>query len=89
MLSLRFLLDENIPRSVKMFLEDKGFLVEFVPKGVEDSAVMLFAKEKKAVLLTRDSDFANLVLYPPEDLFWNCCVSNTSSQTGQELCHYY
>ncbi len=69
MLSLKFLLDENIPRSVKRFLEDMGFSVECVPKGVEDNAVMSFAKEKKAVLLTRDSDFANLVLYPPEDYF--------------------
>jgi len=28
---------------------------------------MSSVKEKKAVLLTRDSDFANIVLYPPED----------------------
>ena len=64
-----FLLDENIPKSVKKFLEGKGLSVDYVPKGAKDREVASLARENRAVLLTRDSDFANLVLYPPEDYF--------------------
>jgi len=53
--SLKFLLDENIPIEVKKFLESKGFLAEYVPKGVVNSKVASLAKEKKLILLTRDS----------------------------------
>jgi predicted nuclease of predicted toxin-antitoxin system len=69
MSSSRFLLDENIPKSVKKFLDDKNFLAEYVPKGVEDSVVISLAKKRKATLLTRDSDFSNRILYPPNDCF--------------------
>jgi len=67
--SLRFLLDENIPKSVKRFLESKGLFAEYVPKGIKNSAVILLAKDKKSVLITRDSDFMNTVLYPPKEFF--------------------
>jgi len=40
-----------------------------VPKGIKNSAVILLAKEKKSILITRDSDFLNTVLYPPEEFF--------------------
>ncbi len=42
---------------------------EYVPKGIEDNVVMSLAKKKKAVLLTRDSDFSNHILYPPSNYF--------------------
>ncbi|AEA46593.1 DUF5615 family PIN-like protein [Archaeoglobus veneficus] len=69
MLDLKFLLDENIPKSVKNFLEHRGFSAEYVPKGIKDREVVSLAKEKRAILLTRDSDFANSVLYPPHEFF--------------------
>ena len=69
MSNLKFLLDENIPRSVKRFLENKGFPVEYVPKGAEDDLVIALAKSKQAILLTRDSDFANQILYPPKEYY--------------------
>ena len=69
MSNLKFLLDENTPRSVKRFLEKKGFQVEYVPKGTTDDVVISLAKSKQAVLLTRDSDFANQILYPPKEYY--------------------
>lgn len=69
MSSLRFLLDENVPKSIKRFLEGKNFLAEYVPKGVEDNIVLSLASEKQAILLTRDSDFSNRILYPPDNYF--------------------
>ncbi len=69
MSNLKFLLDENIPVSVKKFLEGKDFQVEYVPKGATDDIVINLAKSKQAVLLTRDSDFANQILYPPKEYY--------------------
>ena len=65
--SPKFLLDENIRIGVKKFLENKRFIVEYVPKGSTDSEVLSLAKEKKSVLVTHDTDFANSFLYPPNE----------------------
>ena len=69
MSNLRFLLDENIPKSVMNFLKSKKISVEYVPKGAKNSKVAKIAKEKKFVLITRDSDFANTLLYSPEEFY--------------------
>lgn len=61
MSDLRFLLDENVPRSVTRFLRAEQNYVEYVPKGAKNSSVAQFAKEQKAILVTRDSDFANTI----------------------------
>ena len=43
MTSDSFLLDENIPKSVKKFLEGKGLSVDYVPKGAKDREVTSLA----------------------------------------------
>ncbi|MHA1593548.1 MAG: DUF5615 family PIN-like protein [Candidatus Baldrarchaeia archaeon] len=69
-MSLKFLLDENVPISVyRYLLRIKNYEVEYVPRGSDDQKVAKLAKEKKAILITRDSDFANIVLYPPEEYY--------------------
>ncbi len=64
-MSYRFLLNENIPRSIYRVLKEHGHYVEYVPKGVNDETVINIAKEKNLVLITRDSDFADEIMYPP------------------------
>ena len=44
MSDLRFLLDENIPKSVMNFLKSKKILVEYVPKGIKNSRVAEITK---------------------------------------------
>lgn len=39
--------------------------VEYVSKGVKNSRVARLAREQKAILVTRDSDFVNTLTYPP------------------------
>jgi len=63
--SYRFPLDENIPRSIHKLLRQKGFHAEYVPQGVDDKTVIETAKGKNLVLITRDSDFADELRYPP------------------------
>ncbi len=64
-MSYRFLLDENVPRSIYRLLKQKGFYVEYVPQGIDDKTVIRIAKDKNLILITRDSDFANELKYPP------------------------
>jgi len=63
--SFRFLLDENIPRKIYRLLRERGHYVEYVPSGVDDETVMDIAKSRNLILITRDSDFADEVRYPP------------------------
>ena len=42
-----------------------GFHIEYVPQGVDDSTVIRIARDKNLILITRDSDFADELRYPP------------------------
>ena len=63
----RFLLDENIPRSVKRFLESKGFSAEYKEKGVKNSELLSIARKTGSVLVSRDKDFLETSLFPPKE----------------------
>jgi predicted nuclease of predicted toxin-antitoxin system len=63
----RFLLDENVPKSVKRFLESKGISTEYASKGVSNSQAFSLAKERALVLVTCDTDFLNVSLYSPSE----------------------
>jgi predicted nuclease of predicted toxin-antitoxin system len=63
--SYRFLLDENVPRTIFKLLRQKGFHAEYVPQGANDKTVIEIAREKNLILITRDSDFADELMYPP------------------------
>ncbi|MCE4614288.1 MAG: DUF5615 family PIN-like protein [Desulfurococcales archaeon] len=64
-MSYRFLLDENVPRSVFKYLESNGYDVEYVPSDADDRIVVGIARRKDLILVTRDSDFADEIRYPP------------------------
>jgi len=66
--SYRFLLDENIPRRIYRVLKERGYYVEYVPKGVDDETVINIARNRSLILITRDSDFADEIMYPPGPL---------------------
>lgn len=66
MSNMKFLLDENIPKRVKNFLESKGYTVEWPPKGIKNQQLASLPLDKGYVLLTRDYDFANTISYPPK-----------------------
>lgn len=63
-----FLIDEDLPRSTAKVLRDKGYKVLDVRdcglRGQADKEVFAFAQKEKAVLLTGDLGFGNLVHYP-------------------------
>lgn len=68
-MSLKVLCDENIPHAIAASLEQWGFIVERVVPGMKDSEVARMARDKQSILLTFDSDFANILAYPPGEFF--------------------
>ena len=67
-MSLKLLLDENIPPRVAMELRQSGYDVVHVGdtglKGCKDSELMAFARKNGRCLVTLDADFADLRHYP-------------------------
>jgi len=63
---LKFVIDEDMPRSTAGTLKAKGFeaLDDYGLRGLSDEEVFKFAQREKAIILTGDMGFANLLRYP-------------------------
>lgn len=66
---MRFFADHCVPNSVARALEAAGHEVmrlrDHLPQDTSDEAVISTAQRLGAVLLTLDSDFVDIVRYPP------------------------
>lgn len=74
---MRFLVDEDVDVRVIRVLKRLGHEAQRVPPGATNGTVIQLARRAGRVLLTRDSDFTNIALYPPP----NYTVSFTSRST--------
>jgi predicted nuclease of predicted toxin-antitoxin system len=67
--SLRFFIDQCVPRSVSKSLQDAGHTVELLrthlPINAKDPDVIKCAQKLKAVLITLNGDFSDIINYPP------------------------
>ena len=63
---IKFLLDENVNRGLKKFLEERGFNVIISPKGIKDDQLAAISKREERILVTNDHDFAYI---NPENAF--------------------
>jgi len=65
---MRAVIDENLPRSLSVALGEMGWEVYDVRdwglRGEPDRQIMSFAISRKAVLLSGDFDFANILDFP-------------------------
>ncbi|MBI2452047.1 DUF5615 family PIN-like protein [Candidatus Pacearchaeota archaeon] len=65
---MRFLLDENIPLSILNLLKNLGHSVKHIKNiflySKSDKEISEYAKNKKAILITRDLEFGSTILYP-------------------------
>ncbi len=68
-MSLRFFIDQCVPRSVNKSLRDAGHTVELLrthlPINAKDPDVIKCAQRLKAVLITLNGDFSDIINYPP------------------------
>jgi len=66
---MRFLIDEDLPRSAALGLMRAGHLADHVRdvglRGASDHEVFEWAQEHQAVLVTGDMGFASAVAFPP------------------------
>ncbi|KFD40833.1 hypothetical protein HX99_05430 [Peptococcaceae bacterium SCADC1_2_3] len=65
---LKFVIDEDMPRSKAKILKTKGYETLDVRncglRGASDDEVFRFAQKEKAVILTGDLGFGNLLYFP-------------------------
>ena len=65
----RFVIDEDMPRSTGKILREHGYDVKDIRdyglRGAEDEEIYEFAQKEKAVVLTGDRDFGNILRFPP------------------------
>ena len=65
---LKFLVDEDMPRSTARILRDKGYDALDVRgcglRGKSDDEVFAFAQRSGAVLITGDTGFGNIMHFP-------------------------
>jgi len=70
-MSLRFFADHCVPTLVLSILRSEGYevhrLTEYLPPDSADSVVIQEALTRNLILLTFDSDFSDIVAYPPEN----------------------
>ena len=65
----KFFLDENLPTSLCETLRDLGHECKHVRDvgltGASDEIIAEYAKSKTLILVTKDVEFGNILLYPP------------------------
>lgn len=64
------MIDASLPRSTKTVIEALGHnavdVRDILPPASPDADIALMALDENRVIITRDFDFANILLYPPE-----------------------
>ena len=65
---MKFVIDEDLPRSTAKILRQAGHEVYDIRdhglRGKEDDAILAFATQQKAILITGDLGFGNQLKYP-------------------------
>ncbi|MGB9669398.1 MAG: DUF5615 family PIN-like protein, partial [Anaerolineales bacterium] len=68
-IKLRFLIDEDVPRSTALALREAGFDALDVRdaglRGKSDAEVFSYAQQEQRLLITCDLGFANILAFPP------------------------
>ena len=68
-MSLCFFADHCVPKSIIRFLSEAGYEVfilrEYIPCDSDDNSVIDKAQELGAILISLNSDFANIISFPP------------------------
>ena len=65
---IKFIIDEDIPRSTGKVLKEQGYDVrdirDYGLRGAEDDKIYEFAQKEKAILITGDKGFGNILRFP-------------------------
>ncbi len=87
---MRFKLDENLPVETAVLFKDAGHEATTVAEqnlaGATDERIYAICKEEQIILLTLDSGFADIRLYPPDE-HSGIIVFRTRRQDRQRILH--
>lgn len=65
---MKFLIDEDMPRSTADLLRSLGIeaidIRDVGLKGAADAKIFMFAQKEGFIIITRDKEFGNIVKYP-------------------------
>ncbi len=88
-MSIKFLLDENIPYALIDLLEKRGILVEHLKKtgmgGIKNGEVYKLAEKSKMWIVTRDADFQNYYRFIAHDIGGIILIKLTITKTSYLL----
>lgn len=88
---MKFLIDEDLPRSASEVIQRYGFEAVHVQdiglRGAKDSQIAHYARSNKLSLLTGDFDFSDVRNYPPSQYAGLVIVSVPSDATAQLILH--
>ena len=66
---MNFLIDADLPKSLSVFLKNKGYnavdIRDIKPTSISDDKIFKLAKEQNRIIITRDTDFSNVLHYTP------------------------
>ncbi len=88
---MKLLADENVPKSTVAALRDNGcdvlYLVEEIPRGQSDHAVLRNARDEKRSILTSDGDFVRLATATrfPHGILLLRCLTGTASVLATQI----
>ena len=77
---MKFLVDENLPHHLKIWHSDDFLHVTKISKSIPDKDIWKFALDNNLIILTKDSDFHERILYrnpPPKIILFR--LGNTST----------
>lgn len=68
---MKFLIDENLPDCLKAWSSDDFLHVTKIAKSIPDKEIWKYALENDLIIVTKDSDFHERILYwdPPQKLY--------------------
>ncbi|HLG30743.1 MAG TPA: DUF5615 family PIN-like protein [Candidatus Brocadiales bacterium] len=88
-MSIKFLLDENIPYALIDFLENRGFQVQHLKKmgmtGIKNGEVYKLAEAGRIWIITRDADFQNYYKFIIHEIGGIILIKLTKTKTSHLL----
>ena len=88
---MRYLIDENLPDCLKVWASQEFLHVTKISKSISDNEIWKYALINDLVILTKDSDFHERILFrkpPPKVILFK--LGNTSIVFLEEfLLHYW
>lgn len=90
-MNLRFITDEDVPRSTARVLRDAGFDAVDVRdvglRGKSDAEVFKYAQQENRLLITCDMGFSNILNFPPSESHGILVVRVPDSESIDTLNH--